>query len=291
VISFFKWIGEPYQFKGTNRETAAKQFFDIIKNKARQPISTVFTPKSIENFVGIYNTTTWLVDLNWSDKIWQDLNFTWPDWGDYQEFVIYRGYDEDFECNSASEIARTTSYTYTDNGFIRNAFVYYKVAAVNVNGEVGAIQMAVVPIPSGTPTPILSVSRDSLNFVAIANSGLPPVQAFRISNTGTGALNWTLTTDAAWITCDPTSGGNGAEVSAAVDSSGLSIGSYSANITITDPQAVDSPKTIAVNLTVKSAGQDEDPFGQFSTPDDDSTVYSSIPVTGWVLDDVGIEAV
>jgi parallel beta-helix repeat protein len=33
------------------------------------------------------------------------------------------------------------------------------------------------------------------------------------------------------------------------------------------------------------------PFGEFSTPEDESTVSSSIPVTGWALDDVGVDSV
>jgi hypothetical protein len=39
-----------------------------------------------------------------------------------------------------------------------------------------------------------------------------------------------------------------------------------------------------------SSGQ-EPPFGSFDTPIDGSTVYSSIPVTGWALDDVAVESV
>ncbi|NIM15320.1 MAG: hypothetical protein GTO45_25365 [Candidatus Aminicenantes bacterium] len=39
-----------------------------------------------------------------------------------------------------------------------------------------------------------------------------------------------------------------------------------------------------------SSGQ-EPPFGAFDTPIDGSTVYSSIPVTGWALDDVAVESV
>ena len=39
-------------------------------------------------------------------------------------------------------------------------------------------------------------------------------------------------------------------------------------------------------------GQDlEEPFGSFDTPLNGSTVRSSIPVTGWALDDVAVESV
>ncbi len=39
------------------------------------------------------------------------------------------------------------------------------------------------------------------------------------------------------------------------------------------------------------AGEKNPPFGSFDTPIDGSTVYSSIPVTGWALDDTGIDSV
>ena len=42
---------------------------------------------------------------------------------------------------------------------------------------------------------------------------------------------------------------------------------------------------------MKSASQDQPPFGSFDTPVDGSTVRSSIAVTGWALDDIAIESV
>jgi hypothetical protein len=62
-------------------------------------------------------------------------------------------------------------------------------------------------------------------------------------------------------------------------------------MTIFSPNASNSPKTVTVNLKVINNSQDREPFGSFSTPLDGSTVRSSIPVTGWVLDDIGVESV
>ena len=39
------------------------------------------------------------------------------------------------------------------------------------------------------------------------------------------------------------------------------------------------------------SGTDSPPFGNYATPTNGATVASSIPVTGWVLDDVGIQSV
>ncbi|MGD2086275.1 MAG: BACON domain-containing protein [Candidatus Aminicenantes bacterium] len=293
VISFFVWKGttsQVYDFKGNNRETAAKQFFDAIKDKARQSISTVFTPKKVENFTGSYSAGTGVINLSWSSKIWTDLTHTWADWGDFKEFVLYRGYTEDFTANNDSEILRQTGSSHVDFGFNYGGMVYYKLAAVNTNGEIGPIETISVDVPDFVPTPILSVSRERLNFGYITGKEVPPAQSFHITNAGTGALNWTAADDAEWLSCNPSSSVGDTVVTVTIDPSALPVGANSATITITDPLAIDSPQVITVNLTVKSPSQDELPFGSFDTPVDNSTVMSSIAVTGWALDDVGLSS-
>ncbi|MCP5045558.1 MAG: BACON domain-containing protein [bacterium] len=294
VISFFKWRDSTegtitYRYKGNNRETAAKQFFDAIKDKARKTISTVFTPKKVEGFGGSYNNG--IIKLTWSSKIWTDLTHAWTHWGDFKTFVIYRGYTSDFALNGASEIKRTTSSSFSDTGFNYNTTVYYKIVALNVNDQAGPVQSVSIVTPDGVPIPTLNVSRDQMNFAYISGGNMPPTQDYSISNTGSGALNWAAADDASWLSCNPDSGLNGALVNVSVDPTGLAVGSYTGSITISDPQAVDSPHSITVNLTVKNASQEEPPFGSFDTPVDGSTGMSSIPVTGWVLDDTGVESV
>ncbi len=71
----------------------------------------------------------------------------------------------------------------------------------------------------------------------------------------------------------------------------MAVGTHVGIITITDPNATNSPQTIDVTLTVYAALSDKGPFGSFDTPVDGSTVRSSVPVTGWALDDIGVESV
>ncbi len=291
VINFFLWQGGlTYQFKGNNRETAAKQFFDTVKDKARQSLTTVFTPKEVENFTGQYNHTNGSINLSWSAKIWTDLNHKWEDWGDFKEFVIYRGYTGDFQCNSSSELARVTGYSYKDTGFLNATTVYYKTAAVNVDGTRGnRVTIGVHTGNSGTL--VLEVSRSKMNFGACTCSAVTPSQAFLIENTGTGAMTWSVSDNADWLSCNPVSGFNSGKVEAAVDASGKSPGTYQGTITVSAPGAAGSPRTINVTLKVYSTGTDAAPFGKFETPAHNSTVRGSIPVTGWVLDDIGVESV
>jgi hypothetical protein len=138
--------------------------------------------------------------------------------------------------------------------------------------------------------PEIRLDKDRLNFGAIEYQEKLLVQSFLIDNSGDDPLNWTVTDDVAWLSCTPASGTGAASVTAAVDASALSAGTYTAEISVSDPSAVNSPQTIDVTLTVYEWGSDAVPFGSFETPSHGSTVRNSVPVTGWVLDDIGVES-
>jgi hypothetical protein len=74
-----------------------------------------------------------------------------------------------------------------------------------------------------------------------------------------------------------------------VDASGLAAGTYNGIISVTDPAASNSPQMVKVQLTVYS--KSKPPFGDFATPLPGAAVRSSIPVTGWALDDIGVVSV
>jgi hypothetical protein len=142
----------------------------------------------------------------------------------------------------------------------------------------------------------IAVNHKNLNYGATEAGGMTtsvtPSQCLYIRNTGGGTLNWVVTDDRGWLYCVPTFGTDSGVVDVSVATCALSPGSYSGTITITD--SVDSsvtPQTVTVNLDVKNSSQDAPPFGTFDTPVHGSTVMSSVPVTGWVLDDTGVETV
>ena len=57
------------------------------------------------------------------------------------------------------------------------------------------------------------------------------------------------------------------------------------------PVIVDIVQTVDIHLAVYAPGSTSAPFGNFDTPINGSTVSGSIPVTGWVLDDIGVTSV
>ncbi len=138
--------------------------------------------------------------------------------------------------------------------------------------------------------PFISLNRTKLNFGGVKGGNSSHSQSFLISNSGGGTLNWSITDNASWLSCSPSSGINSGEIGVSVDPTGLSAGTYTGTITVSDPNATNSPQTVSVMLKVYSPGGSSVPFGDFATPIHGSTVSSSIAVTGWVLDDIGVES-
>jgi len=137
-------------------------------------------------------------------------------------------------------------------------------------------------------SPRISLNRTQLNFGGDTTGTNTGSQTFLISNSGDGTLHWYVSDDAEWLNCTPFSGTHSAVITVSVDPSTLSAGIYTDTITVTSYNALNSPQTIGVTLEVYNANATGKPFGYFETPIDGSTVSSSIPVTGWVLDDIEV---
>jgi hypothetical protein len=134
------------------------------------------------------------------------------------------------------------------------------------------------------PTSI-GLSRKNLYFKSVSGVSTP-VQSVIIGKTGGGTLNWSATADQTWLTVSPASRSGNGSIQVGVNPIGVAPGEYWGNISVSDPNAVNSPQVISVKWIVSEYGSV--PFGEFSTPTDGITVSGSVPVTGWTLDDVGV---
>jgi hypothetical protein len=77
-------------------------------------------------------------------------------------------------------------------------------------------------------SPVLSVSTSSLNFDSTKTQ-----QSFSVSNTGSGSLTWSASSNQSWMTINPTSGTNTGTVNVTVSRSGFSSGNYSGIVALT----------------------------------------------------------
>jgi hypothetical protein len=100
----------------------------------------------------------------------------------------------------------------------------------------------------GAPLPpALAVSPASVSLGA-TTGGAPVTSTLGINNSGSGALTYSLTDDAAWLTAAPVSGSAPATVTLTANPSGLAAGTYTATITVTP--STGAAKTVPVTLTV-----------------------------------------
>jgi len=141
----------------------------------------------------------------------------------------------------------------------------FTVTAVNSAGSDSKSYTHTIAAPIAT----IALSPTTLTYSAAVGGPNPATQAIVVSNAGTATLNWIASDTAAWLSTSPsgasTAPGGSSSVAVAVNTAGLATGAYLATISVTDPNASNSPQTISVSLTVNSPPQAPASLGQFKT--------------------------
>ena len=140
---------------------------------------------------------------------------------------------------------------------------------------------------------LIDVDKSSFDFETVALSN-PSPQTFQVRNMGKPDMNYTIASDKTWLAVEPATGASAGEwdsITVNVDSSSLQTGTYSGTLSVSSATAYNSPITINVNLTIHEVGATLPPFGGFDSPASGTVVAGNTAVTGWALDDVGVESV
>ena len=152
-------------------------------------------------------------------------------------------------------------------------------------------------VKSVTPAPTLTLTPSTVNFGASVSAGTisasTPAQTLTVLQNGAGPVSWTASSDVAWLTVTPASGSGSGSLVVSLTSNAalLPTAPASATISVTGVGSSNSP-TATVNLNVFTPHQEQAPFGSFDTPlEGQAGVTGAIPVTGWVLDDIGVNRV
>lgn len=141
-------------------------------------------------------------------------------------------------------------------------------------------------------TASISVSPSSLVFGATTSGLTTGGQTLYVTKTGSGSIQWGVDIAAqGWLICTPGQGTDSGQVTITVNPSGLSSGTYTGTLYFKDISSQEQLQWVDVTLNVYNHNASGVPFGEFATPLEGSTVRSSIPVSGWVLDDIGVESV
>lgn len=120
-----------------------------------------------------------------------------------------------------------------------------------------------------TPGPTLSLSPTSLSRIGRVGGTLTN-STFTVRNSGIDTVNYTISDDATWMNVSPTGGSSTGEadtIDVAFDLSGLGAGTYNGTITVTSPEAANSPRPLPVTLTVQTVKPDFDGDGDVDQSD------------------------
>ncbi|MCP5050673.1 MAG: hypothetical protein GY940_26150, partial [bacterium] len=147
-------------------------------------------------------------------------------------------------------------------------------------------EQTATPPPAGQAK--IALNREKVQFGASTSGASTGEQTVNISNSGDGTLNWSVSDNQSWILCSPDSGVDNGVLTISIDDSILTAGTYTGEVTVSAPNASNSPKTVEVTLNIYDSNAPMGPFGSFDSPLPGSTVMSSIPVTGWALDDIQV---
>jgi hypothetical protein len=129
----------------------------------------------------------------------------------------------------------------------------------------------VVDVELVVQVPIIGVSSTSFDFFGFEGGANPAAQTLSISNAGEGSLQWEISEECGWLTAEPNTGtctGEVDDVTLSVDTSGLAAGEYNCELTVSDPNALNNPVTVDVNLVINTTeiSVSETEFEFFSMP-------------------------
>ena len=147
--------------------------------------------------------------------------------------------------------------------------------------------------------PTLHANPAALQFVLRrvdgATASQTSAQSVVVSQPTGGTVDWSASSDRPWVALDPASGHGDGTFSISLLANAvttLPAGVYQSTVTVFAPGSVEGQRVVTVSLTVVDDSAAQPPFGSFDTPANGATnVAGSTAVTGWALDDVGVDRV
>lgn len=124
--------------------------------------------------------------------------------------------------------------------------------------------------------PEIAFQPAQVQFDAVLGGSNPADRTVHVTNAGGGTLDTAVCTEnASWLQVNPSGGGNGQDLVNSVDIAGLAADTYDTIVEVDVPNAVNSPRSYAVTLTVS----------ELALPLRINCGDNAYDVTGWQRDD------
>ena len=131
---------------------------------------------------------------------------------------------------------------------------YDATISVSSNAAVNSPQAVSVSLLIDEP-PTITLNPASITFNAVEGGVNPQDQSLVIRNDGGGSFDWMVHGDADWLSLEPANGTSSGEddtIAVSADITGLEWGNHFATITVTAPEASNSPETMLIILALES---------------------------------------
>jgi hypothetical protein len=191
-----------------------------------------------------------------------------------------------------TDVAGATATTYSFTASTGDNGKQFRAVFTNASGS-ATTSAATLTVS----LPRMAIDKTSLRFAAVSSgtafTSKTPAQTVRLSQIGVGTVGWSAASTVPWLVVSPASGSGSAVLSISVQFAAGLVGTQTGRINLTLTGSSNTVGPINVTLTVtSSAASPSVPFGNLDTPVGDATVLSgSVAVTGWALDDIGVQRV
>ncbi len=130
---------------------------------------------------------------------------------------------------------------------------YYDTIVVSDPAAANTPKTVPVTLQIVSDLPVLELDPDTLHVVAVVNQS-PNPKYFTVSNSGEGTLTYTATEASKYIVgLTPSSGSAPQPVQVSFNTTELSVGDYYTDITVTSPEAVNSPQVLTVHFHISES--------------------------------------
>ncbi len=127
---------------------------------------------------------------------------------------------------------------------------YLDTIVINSEGAQNAPQYVVVNLTVTAAPKYLAVTPDTLYFNAVEGGANPDTASFTVSETGGGAISFTLTIDTGWVHLSAYDGTTPQNIVVFIDISGMTAGDYFDSVLVASGEAENSPIFEYISLSV-----------------------------------------